>query len=215
MKTKLLQVDYGGSTLVLAGAILLLVALNYGGQALPWDSALVLSTLLVGVALCFGLVLYEWKVARIPIIPLKTFKNRTVAGVYAVTFALGAANFIPLFYIPQYFQVVRGFTAINAGLMLLPLLVVQVIVSWLSGILVQKTGHSRPSIICGYFLWSIGSGLLSSVDVNTPTAHVVGFLLICGFGYVVICRPCYNLDPTLQCRTNISNFPRLGSSCQP
>lgn len=56
-----------------------------------------------------------------------------------------------VFYIPQFFQTVRGFSAINAGLMLLPLLVVQVVVSFFSGLLVQKSGHTKPSIICGEY----------------------------------------------------------------
>ena len=80
IKTKLRQIDYGGCALVLSGTILILVALSYGGQALPWDAALVLSTLILGLALWFGLFFYEWKVAKLPIIPLRTFKNRTVAG---------------------------------------------------------------------------------------------------------------------------------------
>ena len=80
VKTKLKQVDYGGATLVLISTILVLVALNLGGQARSWDDALVLSTIIVGLSLWFGLFFYEWKIASLPIIPLKTFKIRTVAG---------------------------------------------------------------------------------------------------------------------------------------
>jgi len=74
MKTKLKQVDYGGSALALAGVVLILVALNTGGQAEPWDSATVLCTLIIGIALVVALFFWEGMVARIPIIPLRTFR---------------------------------------------------------------------------------------------------------------------------------------------
>lgn len=158
--SKLRKVDFLGSALVLVAVILILLALNWGGQTFPWTSPAVLATLLVGVAVFAGFIVWEGLGAALPTIPLRLFRNRTIVGIYITTVALGVCFFIPLFYIPQvrraslqidcpaevwaqFFQVVRGYSAIDAGLMLIPLVVVQVCISFLSGLTVSKTGHYR------------------------------------------------------------------------
>lgn len=99
--SKVRRIDFLGSLLVLVGVVLMLLSLNWGGQAFSWSSAAVLATLLVGIAVMAAFVFWEGKGARLPIVPLHIFKNRTIVGVYITTVSLGVCFFIPLFYIPQ------------------------------------------------------------------------------------------------------------------
>lgn len=89
----------------------------------------------------------------------------------------------------------------SAGLTLLPLLIVQIAVSALSGFFVSKTGRFRvcpgpfpakmgnlnagtlqPPLICGYTIWAVSNGLVSTFDQSTTVAKSVGYLILQGIG---------------------------------
>lgn len=71
IRTKLLQIDYMGSLLTILGAGLIIFPLNWGGISFPWVSGQVIGCLVGGVAIFCLLFLWEWKVAKIPIVPRK------------------------------------------------------------------------------------------------------------------------------------------------
>lgn len=85
MRQKLLQIDYVGSLLTITSSILLLLGLNWGGVTYPWASAAVLVPLLLGAAVFALFLVWESRYARLPIIPVHIFKNKTVVGVYIAT----------------------------------------------------------------------------------------------------------------------------------
>lgn len=68
-RTKLKQLDYAGSALTLVWAILILLGLSWGGKTFPWDSAAVLSCLILGIVLLAFFVYVEAKWVKLPIIP--------------------------------------------------------------------------------------------------------------------------------------------------
>ena len=51
----------------------------------PWASAHVLVPLILGVVIFVVFIVWEAKYAKLPIIPVHIFKNKTVTGVYIVT----------------------------------------------------------------------------------------------------------------------------------
>lgn len=85
IRQKLLQIDYIGSMLTITSSILLLLGLNWGGVTYPWASAAVLVPLLLGAVVFALFLVWEAKFARLPIIPVHIFKNKTVSGVYIAT----------------------------------------------------------------------------------------------------------------------------------
>lgn len=85
MREKLLAIDYVGSFLTIASSILLLLGLNWGGVTYPWISAPVLVPLFLGAAVFVVFLFWEAKFAKLPIIPVHIFKNKTVTGVYIAT----------------------------------------------------------------------------------------------------------------------------------
>lgn len=69
VKTKLRQIDYLGSLLTIAFAVLIMLPLNWGGITFAWSSAIVIGCFVGGAAFLVLLVMWEWKGARLPIIP--------------------------------------------------------------------------------------------------------------------------------------------------
>ncbi|KAK3717409.1 hypothetical protein LTR37_005798 [Vermiconidia calcicola] len=96
------RIDFVGGGLSIIGLTLTLVALQSGGYSHSWTSAYVLCTLLIGIALLVGWVVWEAKFAKHPMVPGELFKGqRVVALSYAVAFVAGMnffsiLNFWPL-----------------------------------------------------------------------------------------------------------------------
>lgn len=182
MVEKLKRLDWYGSILTIAWAVLVLLGLSWAGNEYPWASAAVLAPLIIGIALLGVFIMVEAKLVALPLIPLRIFKNKTVASSMAATFFSGMIFYSALYYLPTYFQVVRGTSPIRSGVLLLPLVTVQTVASFASGILVSKTGDYYWNLVIGFSMWSIGVGLLSLLDENTPLAKVVGYQILYGAG---------------------------------
>lgn len=78
-RRKLLKIDYGGAFLTLAGSVLVILPLNWGGTSFPWVSGPVLGCLIAGIVTFGVFLLWEWKLAKIPIVPRESsVSERTV-----------------------------------------------------------------------------------------------------------------------------------------
>ncbi|KAL4249176.1 MFS transporter superfamily protein [Abortiporus biennis] len=181
-RKKLLVVDYIGVLLTLAGCTLVVLPLIWGGVTFPWDSAVVLAPLCSGVLVVALFCFWEWKGARLPIIPMYIFKHVTVTGVYITMFINGVIFYSSLFYLPQFFQVALGYSPIRSGVFLFPVLVSQTLASFIAGQIVSRTGHYRTTIHLGFSVWAIGCGCLSTVTTTTPKGLLVFFMLLTGTG---------------------------------
>ncbi|KAI0343487.1 MFS general substrate transporter [Trametopsis cervina] len=181
-RRKLLIVDYFGSLLTLAGCALLILPLIWGGITFPWGSAVVLAPLFSGFLVLGLFCLWEWKGARLPIVPMYIFKHVTIAGVYITMFINGIIFFSSLFYLPQFFQVGLGYAPIRSGIFLLPVLVSQTLASLVAGQIISRTGRYRTVIHVGFSVWAVGCGCISTINPSTAKGLIVFFMLMTGTG---------------------------------
>ncbi|KAJ7099964.1 major facilitator superfamily domain-containing protein [Mycena belliarum] len=182
IRSKLLAVDYIGTLLTLSACTLLMLPLIWGGVTFPWKSSIVLAPLLSGFVMCGIFCMWEWKGARLPIVPMYIFKHQTVTGVFIAMFINGFVFFSTLYYLPQFFQVALGYDPLHAGLFLVPLLVSQILASWIAGMLVSRTGRYRTIIHVGFAVWSIACGCISTIRPGSSKAVQVVYMLLAGIG---------------------------------
>jgi hypothetical protein len=124
-KLKLKAIDFVGAALALAGTAVLLLGLTWGGGEYPWDSAHVIATLIVGFFVCVGFVVWQWKGARYPLVPMHIFKSRIVNGA-CLTMLINGWNFlVQVYYIPTFYQLVFNYSTVKSGAMLLPITLMQ------------------------------------------------------------------------------------------
>ncbi|KAG2214383.1 hypothetical protein INT47_000939 [Mucor saturninus] len=181
LKEKIKRIDFMGTIIVLAFATLFLVAMNFGGQAYPWKSAAVIVPLVLTVLLIALLVYVETKVAE-PLMPPRLFKNRSVAAVLATNWFFGMTFFSMVYYLPIYFQVIRGDSAMWSGIRLIPMEMMIAVFSTFSGIFISKKGIFKPLPPIGMGLLTICVGLLSLFGKDTPHSKVYGYTVIGGMG---------------------------------
>ncbi|OHF01840.1 multidrug resistance protein fnx1 [Colletotrichum orchidophilum] len=181
-KIKIKAVDFVGSFLALAGTTVLMLGLTWGGGDHPWDSAYVISTLVVGFFVCIGFTCWQWKGAKFPLVPLHIFRSKIVNGA-CITMAINGWNFVvQVYYIPAFYQLAYGYSATKAGAMLLPVTLTQTLFSTLAGLVVHKVGRYRECILLGWVMWAVGVGLMSTLDENSSVGQQVGYSLLVGAG---------------------------------
>lgn len=81
---KLKAIDFLGAVLALAGTVLLVTALEWAGTEYPWTSPAVLATLLVGVSVYVGFVLWQWKGPIFALVPRK-YSSSLVTDMFPLT----------------------------------------------------------------------------------------------------------------------------------
>jgi MFS family permease len=100
----------------------------------------------------------------------------------AIGFIVGFGLFGAVVFLPQYMQVVRGESATNSGLLLLPVMVGVLFASIGSGQLITRTGHYKLFPIVGTAVTALGLFLLS--HLGPTTSHVLSsiYMVILGLG---------------------------------
>ncbi|KAG8710616.1 hypothetical protein FRC09_021007 [Ceratobasidium sp. 395] len=181
-REKLRKVDFIGSIISLAAGVLVLVPLSGGGIYYSWNSALVISMLTVGSILAVLFILVEWRIAELPILPLYLFRIRNIFIVSTTTFLTGIVFFCNLYFLPSYYTDARGFTPVQAGIYLLPLVFIQVVSTIFSGHLMSHTRYHKPYVVVGFAIWTIGTGLQSTFGLDTNKGKMVGYLILQGVG---------------------------------
>ncbi|KAI9300737.1 major facilitator superfamily domain-containing protein [Cunninghamella echinulata] len=180
--SKLKRIDYLGTILILISAILFLLALNMGGTMYPWKSAPVIAPLVLSLVFIIIFAVVECKYAVEPIFPPYIFKNQSCVAILLTNFFSGIYFFSVVFYLPNYYQVIKGDSAMWSGIRLLPFQLVISFFSTLAGILISKLATFRIFIWSGCFIITLDMGLLSILDVDTDFALIYGFLIIGSMG---------------------------------
>jgi hypothetical protein len=176
------KLDLLGASILVPAVVCLLLALQWGGATYPWRSAHIIG-LFVGFAGLITIFIYtQYRLGDAATLPFRILSQRTVAAasVYALTF--GAGFFVLVFYLPLYFQSVKGSSATHSGIQSLPLMLSAVISSILTGLLITIIGYYTPILIIGTVIFSIGAGLLTTFTIYTPFSHWFGYQVLAGLG---------------------------------
>lgn len=171
LKEKLRRVDWIGSTLFVASTTSILIPITWGGTMYDWSSWRTLVPLIVGLAGIAGFVVYELYVPAEPLIPRSLFANRTINLGWIFATLHGIILWCMLYYQPLYFEAVKGYKPVIAGVALFPATFTVAPLSIITGIAITKSGHYRWSIWSGWAITTLGMGvlLLWKVDTSIPT----------------------------------------------
>ncbi|KPC88426.1 DSBA oxidoreductase, partial [Streptomyces sp. NRRL WC-3753] len=175
------KVDYLGAALIAAGVSLLLLWVTFVGNNFDWISWQTLAMVAGSVLLLGAAVTVEAKVAE-PIVPLHVVRRRDPALAIIASLAVGMAMFGGAVFLGQYFQIGRGYSPTEAGLLTIPMMAGVLISSTVAGRLVSKSGKVKPYIIAGVVLLTVGFLGLSLIDHKTSLVGVSLGMLAVGAG---------------------------------
>jgi EmrB/QacA subfamily drug resistance transporter len=183
------RIDPVGQGLV----IVLLASLTYGIIEAPnhgWGSPLIVTAFSLALLSLVALLRYEPRRAE-PLIDLRFFRSIPFAAATVTAVAAFAALGGFLFMNTLYLQEVRGLSALQAGLDTLPMAVLTMVMSPISGHIVGSRGSRLPLVISGAAL-TIGCVMLTQIDGMTPFTWLFAAYAVFGFGFGLVNAPITN-----------------------
>jgi EmrB/QacA subfamily drug resistance transporter len=176
------------------GAIL--CALGLGGVVFAlieqprfgWTSAVIVVPLVGGVVALGAFLVHERRVAQ-PMLELRLFARRNFAAGNLETLAMYAGLAVLFFFLSIFLQQVAGYSALQAGLAVLPVTVVTFVLSRRFGALADRFGP-RLFMAAGPLVAAAGVLLLLRTDVDTSyVADLLPALLVFGLGLSMTVAP--------------------------
>jgi EmrB/QacA subfamily drug resistance transporter len=185
--------DQTGKLDVLGGVLITLglVGFTYGlieGPDSGWGSAPVLIALLAGLALLAAFIVRERRATN-PMLPLSLFSSAQFTATNVVTFVVYGAIGGALFLLPIQLQQVSGYTALEAGISLLPVTVITLLLSSRSGDLASRIGP-RLQMSVGPLLVGAGLALFTLIGPGgNYLTEVLPGVVVFGLGLAVTVAP--------------------------
>lgn len=156
--------DFVGTTLLIAFSICLIMAINFGGVLYAWNSASIIVLFVVGflVAIAFGIQQsFCWLTTQVDrIFPVPLLQNKEAVLLAISMIFSNASSFIPIYYIPVYFQFSLGDSPLQAAIRLLPLILIFSFFNLSQGFLMVRLGYYWPWFLGGGALLTAGNAML-------------------------------------------------------
>jgi EmrB/QacA subfamily drug resistance transporter len=174
------HIDYGGIALVSTAIVLILVGLDEGSTE-GFGSLPILALFVIGVVLLFVFFRFERTQGEGALVPSDVLRNRIFAAACLATLLMSAIFFSALLYVPQFFEKILGYSALQSGAGLLPLMGVFAATSFVAGSLYNRVG-GRLVVAVGAACLGVGILLLSFVDADSGYGAFVPGMVVLGVG---------------------------------
>lgn len=178
---KLRRLDYLGILTLAGGTVCILLGISWGGNAFPWGDSRVIGTLVGGIVTLVVFYFVEQKV-KDPLIDASLFRNRTVLAITAAEFFYGANLIGLMYYVPQFFQLVFGDSAILSGIGLLPMMLGLAVGNPIAAFITSRYQVSLINAQVGAIMQVLASGLMVRWNAGTTRVEAVFLLIILGVG---------------------------------
>lgn len=152
-----------------------------------WGDTIVIATIVVGVIGITVFTLRQFKMDK-PLLNLSVYKYPMFALSSVISIVNSAALFSGMILTPAYVQSVRGISAFDSGLMMLPGAIVMGIMSPITGKLFDKFGPRTLGII-GFIITASTTYLMSHFDMDTTYSYIITLYSIRMLGISMIMMP--------------------------
>ncbi len=169
------KIDYAGAGLIAVAVALLLLWVTFAGDQFEWLSWQT-GAMVGGALVALVVVGFVEKNAAEPIIPLHLFKNRTFVLAVIASASVGVAMFGTAVFLSQYFQLARGKTPTESGLLTIPMVVGTMLAGIVLGRIISNTGRYKAIMVGGAVLLTGSLFGLSTIEVDTSFVVISVFL---------------------------------------
>ncbi|KAL2846886.1 major facilitator superfamily domain-containing protein [Aspergillus pseudoustus] len=184
---KLNSLDLPGCAIFVPSIVMVFLALQWGGSKHAWSSATIIGLFVgFGLSIC-AFIAWELYRGETAMIPFKLLKGRSIVLSICFAFLVIGGYIVPVYYLPEWFQIVRGASPMRSGVMLLPAVLTQVFAAMVSGVLAKHIRYYNPWFLLGSTLVCTANGLYTTFTPSTPTSstpdsHWIGFQILQGLG---------------------------------
>lgn len=145
--------DVVGAVLSISSILCLVMAINFGGTLYNWNSGRIIALFIVAGVLLVAFGIQQWfawlTTPTDRMFPVHLLKIKEANLLFVAAAGCNAAGFLPIYYIPIYFQFTRGDTALDAAVRLLPLIILLSATIIANGYFMSKLGYYQPWYLIG------------------------------------------------------------------
>ena len=181
-KTLIQHMDPLGIVTFLPAIVCLLLAVQWGGTTYPWSNARIIVLFVLAGVLLIVFVVVQLSLQENAMVPPRILRMSLIAYSSIFMIAFSGAYFTIVYYLPIWFQAIKGASAVNSGIMCLPMMLSMVIFSFITGGGVTATGKRLPFFILATILSTIGAGLVTTFETDTGHPKWIGYQVLVGAG---------------------------------
>jgi EmrB/QacA subfamily drug resistance transporter len=178
-------VDVPGALLSIAGLVALVWAIIEGPGG--WSDPEILGAFALAAVLLGAFIAWERR-TRYPMLDMSFFRDARFSAASAGIMLTFFALFGSMFLLTQFLQSVLGYTALEAGIRLLPMAGVMIVVSPLSAKLVERIG-SKIVVATGLSLAGVGLVVASRLTAGASYPEVLVSLVVLAAGMALVMPP--------------------------
>jgi len=186
-KGKKLQIDGTGLALIAIGLATLEIVLDRG-QELDWlGSTFIAWSASIAVLALAGAIVWELRVAQ-PVVNLRLLKERNFAVCCVIVLGVYTALYATTFLLPQFMQLLMGYSATAAGLAVSPAGLVTMIEVPLVGWALSRGYDARRMIAAGIATIALGTWWLSlgSLEMGEMSLILPRVVQVLGLGMTTV-----------------------------
>jgi hypothetical protein len=176
------QLDPFGTLVLLPGIVCFLLALQWGGSTYPWNDARVIALFVLAGVLFFTFIGVQMWQQENATLPPRIFKQRSIFCSFVYSMCVGGTMISLIYFVPLWFQAIRGVSAVQSGIDSLPMVLSLVLTAIISGAIITNTGYYNPWMLMCSTLMSIGTGLITTFQTDTVSSKWIGYQIIFGLG---------------------------------
>ncbi|KAG0649981.1 Efflux pump roqT [Hyphodiscus hymeniophilus] len=182
LKQKILTIDLLGAGFLICAIICSLPALQWEGTKCLWKNSKVWGCILGFALLIIIFIALQFRRGDRATIPPRIFSQGTVLWSCLFSTFLSMGFYTHIYYLPFYFQAVKGKTVEGSGIRTIPYLASMIVATAVVGTTVQQVGIYKPFMVLGGVIFTIGAGMLYTLRVNPYAGSWIGYQLLSGFG---------------------------------
>lgn len=174
-----LGLDVPGAIFGTVGVTALIFGIIQGGE-MGWTSPEILASFGVAIASLMVFAIVELRSPH-PMLPLRFFKQRDFTGSVLLISIIVFALIVAFFYLTQFFQIVQGRSAFEAGLLIVPVSIAMVLGAPFSAVIARRYGP-RTLVTLMTAAMVAGVVLLTQLTITSDNVLPIAAMLIFGFG---------------------------------
>ncbi len=174
------RLDYPGIATLTVGVVAILLALDEGSD-MGFTSPTILVLFAVGAISLIGFGIVESRQGEHALVPREILKNKVFSAACFTVLLMSAIFFSALLYLPQFMTKILGYSALESGAGLLPMMGVFAVTSFVAGSLYQRLG-AKTIVSVGAAFLGVGMLLLSFLDVDSTYQSLVPGMVVLGIG---------------------------------
>ncbi|HEY7073666.1 MAG TPA: MFS transporter [Acidimicrobiales bacterium] len=178
-------VDAPGAVLSITGLVALVWAIIEGPNG--WTEPAVIGAFVLAAVLLGAFYIWERR-TRTPMLDMNFFRNPRFSAASGSLMLTFFAMFGSLFLLTQYLQSVLGYTALEAGVRLVPMAATQMVVAPLSAKIVERIG-SKIVVAAGLLTGAAGLAIASRLTAGSTYPQVLVALIVLAIGLALVMPP--------------------------